>query len=350
MNTNAMNYILVSLPYSVMIIVMTLPMFERAPDMKLTVGSVSGYPTNLSVSYMEGRNHTYACVVQKSQVHTVNWDLKHENVNWDSVQISDLNSEKPISVLQKDRQSKIYKDTLDHQKLFQAALIHPSIRTHPLLVVATTAGVQIFDIRTHKLLLQQILDSSLEGDVDDEASVWNMFCRGITCNDNIILVGTCYGFIMQFICNGESSISVRKNLKEHTVAIADLATCRYDDITCSADSAGTIIVWQKPVKGVDVKIATQLVFAHSRPVTCISVAADSAYVLTGGEDGRFIVYKLHTRKPQAYQVEYRYSDELPHSAIMGAQFTNGRGSHIAISCYDHCAIQMYRIIKKPSQT
>ncbi|RCN34587.1 WD domain, G-beta repeat protein [Ancylostoma caninum] len=44
------------------------------------------------------------------------------------------------------------------------------------------------------------------------------------------------------------------------------------------------------------------VSAHARAVTCISVAPESAYVLTGSEDGRFIVYKLHTRKPQAYQV------------------------------------------------
>ncbi|KHJ99665.1 WD domain, G-beta repeat protein [Oesophagostomum dentatum] len=88
------------------------------------------------------------------------------------------------------------------------------------------------------------------------------------------------------------------------------------------------------------------VFAHARAVTCISVAPESAYVLTGSEDGRFIVYKLHTRKPQAFQVEYRYSDELPNTAIMGAQFTNGRGSNIAVACFDRNAIYGYRIVKK----
>ncbi|KAK5966043.1 WD domain G-beta repeat protein [Trichostrongylus colubriformis] len=88
------------------------------------------------------------------------------------------------------------------------------------------------------------------------------------------------------------------------------------------------------------------VFAHARAITCISVAPESAYVLTGSEDGRFIVYKLHTRKPQAFQVEYRFSDELPNCAIMGAQFTNGRGSSIAVTCFDRNAIYGYRIVKK----
>lgn len=42
--------------------------------------------------------------------------------------------------------------------------------------------------------------------------------------------------------------------------------------------------------------------AHARAVTSISVAPESAYVLSSGEDCRFIVYKLHTRKPHAYEV------------------------------------------------
>ncbi|XGW32933.1 hypothetical protein V3C99_017444 [Haemonchus contortus] len=340
---------------------MSVPMFERGNDMKLTVGSISAFPNNLSVCYLESRNITYACVVQKTQVHTVNWDSKNESVSWDSINISDTSTDKPVNVL-------------------QASLVLPNARSLPLLVVGTTNGAQIFDMRTQKLLEQQILDAGVFE--ADDSWFWSSFCRGITCNDNTILVGTSIGHIMQFQCNGETSISIKRTLKEHTASISDLATCRYDDITCSGDSSGVINVWNKSIKSVQLKIATQHpitamsvlrkqvivgtlrgrvlfysisggelmaeVYAHARPITCISVAPESAYVLTGSEDGRFIVYKLHTRKPQAYQVEYRFSDELPNCAIMGAQFTNGRGSNIAVTCFDRNAIYGYRIVKKTS--
>ncbi|PIO77399.1 WD domain, G-beta repeat protein [Teladorsagia circumcincta] len=249
------------------------------------------------------------------EVHTVNWDSKNES----------------------------------------ACLVLPNARTLPLLVVGTTNGAQIFDMRTQKLLEQQLIETGIN-------------------------VGTSIGHIMQFHCSGETSITTKKLLKEHTASISDLATCRYDDITCSGDCSGTINVWNKNIKGVQLKIATQHpitamsvlrkqvivgtlrgrvlfysisggelmaeILAHARSITCISVAPESAYVLTGSEDGRFIVYKLHTRKPQAYQVEYRFSDELPNCAIMGAQFTNGRGSSIAVTCFDRNAIYEYRIVKK----
>ena len=42
--------------------------------------------------------------------------------------------------------------------------------------------------------------------------------------------------------------------------------------------------------------------AHVRPITAISVAPESAYMMTAAQDGRFVVFKLHTRKPSAYQV------------------------------------------------
>ncbi|EYC38713.1 hypothetical protein Y032_0700g1637 [Ancylostoma ceylanicum] len=340
---------------------MSVPMFERGNDMKLTVGSISAFPSNLSVCYLETRSTTYACVVQKTQVHTVNWDNKNESVSWDSINISDTSTDKPVNVL-------------------QAAFVLPNARTLPLLVVGTMCGAQIFDIRTQKLLQRQNIDIGL--DEPDDSSFWNSFCRGISCNDNTILIGTSFGHIIQFLCTGETSISSKKCLKEHSASIADITTCRYDEITCSGDCSGTIIVWSKNIKGVQLKIATQHpitvmnilrkqvivgtvrgrvlfysvsggelmaeVCAHARSVTCISVAPESAYVLTGSEDGRFIVYKLHTRKPQAYQVEYRFSDELPNCAIMGAQFTNGRGSNIAVACFDHNAIYGYRIVKKAS--
>ncbi|KAK6029154.1 WD domain, G-beta repeat protein, partial [Ostertagia ostertagi] len=291
-------------------------------------------------------------------VHTVNWDSKNESVSWDSINISDTSTDKPVNVL-------------------QACLVLPNARTLPLLVVGTTNGAQIFDMRTQKLLEQQLIETGINE--PEDSSFWSSFCRGITCNDNTILVGKNFDWAHYAIPLQWRDIHNYKEI-EHSASISDLATCRYDDITCSGDCSGTINVWNKNIKGVQLKIATQHpitamsvlrkqvivgtlrgrvlfysisggelmaeILAHARSITCISVAPESAYVLTGSEDGRFIVYKLHTRKPQAYQVEYRFSDELPNCAIMGAQFTNGRGSSIAVTCFDRNAIYEYRIVKK----
>ncbi|KAJ1353323.1 hypothetical protein KIN20_009928 [Parelaphostrongylus tenuis] len=303
-------------------------MYERSEDMKLAVGSVSAYPNNLSVCCLESKNITYACVVHKTQVHIVNWDNKNESVIWDSISILDTTTDKPVDAL-------------------QAALVLPNIRTYPLLVVGTTSGAQIFDIRTLKLLHQESVSS---------------------------------GRIIQFLCSGETSISTKKCLKEHAASIADIATCRHEEITCSGDCSGIIIVWNKSFKGVQLKIATQHpitavnvlhkhvivgtlrgrvlffsisggelmaeVFAHARSVTCISVASENACVLTGSEDGRFTVFKLQTTNAQAFQVEYQYCDELSNCAIMGGQFTNSHGSNIVVACFDRNILYRYHIVEK----
>ncbi|KAE9414734.1 hypothetical protein Angca_006184, partial [Angiostrongylus cantonensis] len=333
-------------------------MYERGDGMKLAAGSISAYPNNLSVCCLESKNITYACVVHKTQIHIVNWDNKNENVSWDSINVLDTSTDKPVDAL-------------------QAAIVFPNIRTCPLLVVGTTIGAQIFDIRTQKLLHQESIDKEM-----NKSFLWNSFCRGITWNDNFILVGTSSGHIIQFQCNGETSIVTKKCLREHPASIADMATCRYDEVTCSCDCSGTIIVWSKCFKGVQLKMATQHpitamnvlnnqvivgtlrgrvlffsmstseliaelceVFAHARSVTCVSVAPEAARVLTGSEDGRFIVYKLHTMTAQAFQAEYLYCDELPNCAIMGAQFTNSRGSNIAVACFDRNVLYGYHTVR-----
>lgn len=48
-----------------------------------------------------------------------------------------------------------------------------------------------------------------------------------------------------------------KYFQEHRCAITDISTCRYDEITVSADSQGELIIWQKTVKGVNARILTK---------------------------------------------------------------------------------------------
>ncbi|EGT54882.1 hypothetical protein CAEBREN_16713 [Caenorhabditis brenneri] len=263
-------------------------MFEKVKHVHLPTGTVSPWPSNLAACWLDTRNITYVALIQTNNVHIGSWDNKAEtDVVWDT-----------IAMLEPQGSSS---DKLTD--VTTVGLVHPNARNFPIVI-------------------------------------------------------------------------------EHRGAIADIATCRYDEVTVSADSNGEMIIWQKPVKGVQSRVVSKHpinvinvlrkqvivgtlrglvqyysvtngdlmceIDAHSRPVSSVSVAPESAYVLTSSEDGTFIVSKLHTRKPHAYQVEYRYSNTDMSTIIMGAHFTNGRGSAIAIASFDSNHLDMYKIIKKPS--
>ncbi|CAD6185506.1 unnamed protein product [Caenorhabditis auriculariae] len=347
-----------------------LAMFEHTQDISLPLGSASSYPGNLAVCYLDTRNTTFAAVTQNTNVHVAHWDTRSDVVTWESFNIVDMATEKSI--------------TITH-----VGLVHPNARSLPLLVVGTVMGTQVYDVRTHRLLMQVNLSAVLKVTPNQEKTILELIVEAFHAMTTPYLsdescLGTHVGDILILMCNGETSISTRRNLKEHNDSIADIATCRFDEITCSATNAGEIIVWQKPVKGVQSRIDTKQslscinvlrkqviagtmrgvllfysvvsgdlmaeVHAHARLITSVSVAPESAYVMSASEDSTFKVYKLHTRKPHAYQVEYRYGKRQKDHCIVGAQFTNGRGSAIAISSYDRTTLAMYKIIKKVSAT
>ncbi|CCD69994.1 WD repeat-containing protein 54 beta-propeller domain-containing protein [Caenorhabditis elegans] len=341
-------------------------MFEKVKEVALPQGTVSPWPSNLAVCWLDTRNITYVAVIQSNNIHIGSWDNKAETeVTWETIQTSE-----PVSITEK---------IID---VTSVGLVHPNARNFPIVIVGSTRFIHVYDAKkvTQKPLFSIALGVALRDYVPAVGKDVGPYCRGVTCNDNAVLVGTHTGEIVVIMCNGDSNFSSRKNLKEHRCAITDIATCRYDEITVSADSNGELIIWQKPVKGVNSRVITKQhinvinvlrkqvivgtlrgivqyysvttgdlmceINAHSRPVNSVSVAPESAYVLTSSEDGTFIVSKLHTRKPHAYQVEYRFSDSDPSNVIMGAQFTNGRGSAIAIAAFDSNVLVMYKIIKK----
>ncbi|CAP28001.2 Protein CBG08107 [Caenorhabditis briggsae] len=322
-------------------------MFEKTKEVTLPRGTISPWPSNLAACWLDTRNITYVAVIQANNI----------------------------------------------------GLVHPNARNFPIAIVGSTRHIHVYDVKkvSQKPLFSLTLASTLREYAPSIGKDVGPYSRGVSCNDNAILIGTHTGEIVVIMCNGDSNFTSRKNLKEHKSAVTDIATCRYDEITVSADSTGELIIWQKPVKGVNSRVLTKLEFqfsnkrdnyfirqpinvinvlrkqvivgtlrglvqyysvttgdlmceinAHSRPVNSVSVAPESAYVMTSSEDGTFIVSKLHTRKPHAYQVEYRFSDSDPYSIIMGAQFTNGRGSAIAVATFDSSEIIMYKIIKKSS--
>ncbi|KJH43643.1 hypothetical protein DICVIV_10339 [Dictyocaulus viviparus] len=193
-------------------------------------------------------------------------------------------------------------------------------------------------LRSREAQLSQLHAQAEFGEKENDDNLsWSSFCRGITCNENFILVGTSFGHIIQFQCNSELSISTKKYFKEHSASIVDLATCCYDLITCSGDSSGLIIIWNKNFKGVQVKIATE------HPITAMSILRKQ--IIVGTLRGRIILYSATGGELKA-EVEYRHSDELPNCLIMGAQFTNGRGSDIALACFDRNMLFRYRLCRK----
>jgi WD40 repeat protein len=134
-----------------------------------------------------------------------------------------------------------------------------------------------------------------------------------------LCLGTYTGDLLIFTCTGEASFNVKTCSQEHKAAISDLATCIYDLITISSDVEGNIVVWNKNMKNVTKRISTGqpvsvinilrkqvfcgtyggqvLVYSvqsgaqlaemsvHSRQITSLSVAPESAYIMTTSEDG-----------------------------------------------------------------
>uniref|UniRef100_A0A914CA51 WD_REPEATS_REGION domain-containing protein n=1 Tax=Acrobeloides nanus TaxID=290746 RepID=A0A914CA51_9BILA len=313
--------------------------------------------------FVETKMLTYACICSKYQICTATWDLKMESVSVDSIPLKQSGKDRPMMAL-------------------QAKFCLPSNRTLPVLVVGSNTNALIYDIKDRKIMASVPLDSPQDAiDVRLVEETFR-FSRGISCVENFIIVGAHTGELLIFNCSSENNISVKKSLMEHKHPIADVATCAFDLITASVDVNGLAIVWNKNMKTILKKINTgqsvsccnvlrkqvlignflgQVLFysvqsgelmaevnAHSRMVSSIAVAPESAYVLTAGEDSYIRIWKLHTRKPEAYQVEFRHGEQLPNIPISGAQFINGRGSGFAVAAYDYSKLFLYKIAKKPA--
>ncbi|CAD5221480.1 unnamed protein product [Bursaphelenchus xylophilus] len=335
-------------------------MFEPDREMILPV-TPSFMPNNLSVNYFEPKFTTYACYCSKNIVQVISWDMHMENVTMDSLPLKESGKEKPLTVM-------------------QCKICTPANRLFPVLVVATVTNVMIFEIRNLKILASTPLVNVDEGS-NPSVNVPYKFARGITCVDNMIIIGSFTGDLLVFSCNGESSFNVKTCTIEHRAPIADLATCVYDLITVSADSLGNLVVWAKNMKTIIKRISTEqqitavnilrkqifcgnfhgqvLVYSiqtgvqlaelniHSRQITSIAVAPESAYILTASEDCYVRVWKLHSRKPDNYRIEYRYQDKTDNMAIVGAQFLNGRGNGYVLALFEHTKLPIFVIRRTP---
>ncbi|KAK0396654.1 hypothetical protein QR680_001798 [Steinernema hermaphroditum] len=334
-------------------------MYELSRTVDLET-STSCTTNNLSTYYCEENSTTYACVAYRNQVNIVKWETKETKGTKAHGEILEIKPEG---------------DSKRATVVVQAKLCPVTQRTFPLLVVGCTTHVAIYDPLTKKLLCSTSIRESKQ-----TAKVH--FACGISFVESTVFAGTSSGEILVFNCSGEAIVQHKTTLTTHSAPITDIATCIFDSLTCSSDATGLVVVWSKNQK-VSKQISTnqsisclnvlrkhaicgthfgQVLFystqtgelmaevsAHARPVYSISVAPESAYVLTASEDTFVRVWKLHTRKPEPFQVEWRFSISVADFPIVGAQFTNGRGSQFAISAYDFNKINVFRIAKKTTQ-
>uniref|UniRef100_A0AC35U5T0 C2H2-type domain-containing protein n=1 Tax=Rhabditophanes sp. KR3021 TaxID=114890 RepID=A0AC35U5T0_9BILA len=309
-------------------------MFGVTKEINLIHGSPGSYPKNLSICFNEDEHETIAAFAGSNYFQVIKWDDKEE------MEIGDP------TFLKKGF------GTDKHMPIIQVGLVFPDSRSYPLLIVCSATQVFVYDTRNNKPLHSVNLPSNL-------GHSKFTFARGITHVENTILVGTSRGDILNIYCSGETSFSNKKSSSEHKKAIMDLATCRFDLITISCDSSGLVCVWNKNFKAPVKRILTNLkvnvinilrkhailgtltgqvflyniqtgemkveVCTNARAISAISVAPESAYILIGGEDGVITVWKLHTRKPDPFQIEWRYN-ELGDSnrLLVGVDFANGR--------------------------
>ncbi|EFO17206.1 hypothetical protein LOAG_11295 [Loa loa] len=336
-------------------------MFELRQEILMSTGSVSHSPNNLSVFFHEAKDLTLACVVHENQIATLNWDQGLNSFTCDNLPIKANDSDTPLIVL-------------------QAKYCMPVCRTFPLLVITTSKGVMVYDVKTFKLLAWNEMNDTSEPTRREQTY---SFTKGITYVENLIAVGSHSGELLVFRCSGENSVTFKRSVQEHDFAIADVATCRFDDLTCSCDVLGNIAVWVKNFKSARKKFSTgheincinvlrkqviigtfagQLLFystlsgqlmaevnAHVRQINAIAVAPESAHVISVSDDTMIRLWKLHTRKAKAYRVEWQYNRRVENMPLVGAQFVNGRGSGFVVAAYDYSKLLYYQTTKKLSE-
>uniref|UniRef100_A0A914Y0X1 WD repeat-containing protein 54 beta-propeller domain-containing protein n=1 Tax=Panagrolaimus superbus TaxID=310955 RepID=A0A914Y0X1_9BILA len=342
-------------------------MFEFSNYVDIS-SSVGAFTNNVSVYYYEPKFTTFVAVCAKNQVNLVQWDAKMGHIKTDIYQIREKDDDAPEIVI-------------------QAKLVAPTDRNLPVLVITTLLHVRIYDIKTQKVLLSIMpetpkpLPLNDDDDSDELPPVIELYhiSRGITCVDNTILIGKHNGAITVVQCS-DTNVALKNPLTAHDYPIVALATCAYDHITVSADVNGSVNVWSRNLQKVTKRISTGLcisalnilrkhalcgtfqgqillfsvqtgelvaeVTAHSREVSAISVAPESAYMLTASYDGTICIWKLHTRRPEAFNVEFRHCEKLENQMITGAHFLNGRGNGFAATTYDYARIAIFRIGRK----
>ncbi|KAI1705660.1 WD repeat-containing protein 54 [Ditylenchus destructor] len=349
------------------------------PDAEYSVKTGAAFlSNNLSVMWHEPRALTYAAFLGKNVIQFLTWNEKMEQQSCDLVTGKEkANGNVPSA-------DNIPREREKPSTLMQVKLCLPLNRINPIAVVLSSTNVNLIDPKTRKSIFcmdsAEVVESEnpATGKISLKACV---FSRGITCVENLILAGTNAGEIIVIMCVGETNFQQKKSLKEHDAPITDMATCGFDLITVTGDVDGNVVVWSKGMKSVTKKISTnqQLsvlnilrkqvlcgtyigqvfifsittgslmaeVNAHSRQITSIAVAVESAYILTASEDSYIRIWKLHTRKPDAYKVEFRFAQKFDNMSIMGAEFSGPRGSGFVVSHYENTKISSFRINKRP---
>ncbi|KAF7638790.1 hypothetical protein Mgra_00001871 [Meloidogyne graminicola] len=343
-------------------------MFEPTFEFPVKTGAAF-LSNNLSVYNNKTKGETFVGYLGKDSVQLLSWNEKMEQECCELLTLEEII---------KNLNEKIEEKSIS---LMQIYVTLPINRNTPILIILSGIFVSIFDFKTRKCLFnKQIINDNYS---NENKKILTTFTRGICCIENLILLGCNSGEIIQIYCNNENNFQIKKNLKEHNNPITDIAFCSFDLITVTGDVGGNILVWPKNFKSVSKRISTnqplsvinilrKQVFcgnllgqisvysaisgallaeinAHSRQITALSVATESAYILTASEDTYVRIWKLHSRNPDAYKIEFRYAQRFDNMPIVGANFANTRGSGYLVSFYENFKMLLFKITR-PAQS
>ncbi|CAL4067787.1 unnamed protein product [Meganyctiphanes norvegica] len=244
--------------------------------------------------------------------------------------------------------------------ILQAAWVE--INGRVLLVLATTAGVLIYEWDGSILLYAHILPSPAP---DSPAS----FCRGIAALlDTKICIGIHTGEVLLFPVDEDGNINSPEKIRWHARPITALATLCGTLVT--ADDAGDIVIGQTkqgqlakantidsygcPVTCMrawqgrllvgyqsghlrlfilhNAKILAE-VCGHARSVMGLDIAEESGLALSASEDTFVRVWQLGAGIGKA-PIEHKYSHGEENVLVCGAVFTDLRGSAYVTTGYD----------------
>ncbi|VDN01037.1 unnamed protein product [Thelazia callipaeda] len=331
-------------------------MYGLRQEILESTGSASHLANNLSIFFHETQKLIFASVIHKNEICVLSWN--QNLISRDNLSINPDKSNTSFSVL-------------------QAKYCMPTCRTFPLLVVATSIGIKIYDVKTWKLLASREMTCVKKQMRSEQVYQFN---KGITYTDNLIAVGSHLGELLVFECLNENTIIFKQSIQEHNYAISDMATYHFDKLTCSCDVLGDIVLWHKDFKTVQKKFSTgheincinilrkyiiigtftgqllvysclngQLmaeIHAHIRQINAIAVAPESDYMISVSDDTMIRLWKLYTHDNETFRIEWRQNEQRENMPLVGVQFVDGCGSGFVVTAYDHYKLFYYQIVKQ----
>jgi len=291
-----------------------------------------------------------ALVAHKYQINCLNLDKKFEPVSQDSILVKDPN----------------YKPSEARAlTVIQAAYCPLVGHANPFLVVATNAGILIYDFRGTNILLWQQFEK-LKSPPDSR------YAKGVTYTGEFICVGCYTGHIYVFNALKDGSVKLRTAMREHASPITDLVS-DHENLVASISADGTIITWDGTLKLLNKNSTSQplicaaarfpIVFcgsacgqifayhaksgeflceisAHARPVNAMDISSDGKLMLSVSDDSFLRIWALDKLDP--LEIDCQQSECVLNVPLVGGRFLPGDSNVLMVTGYDYPIVYYYK--------